>query len=158
MNRFLLLFPLALLSTVPHAAAPKNRVGFVDVPQAIASVPGSATYLNLRKNVEADLTKRQQTLQTLAQKATQSRSAADRNALNKAQQDYLKVQGDYQKRLSAALKPLAGKVDAAISSVAKANGYSIVMDKQVAGRTKLVVYANLPATDLTATVQKALKK
>ena len=86
MNRLLLLLPLVLLTTVPHAAAPKNRVGFVDVPQLLSSVAGSADYLTLRKNIDADLTKREKALQTLATKANQTRSAADRNAFAKAQQ------------------------------------------------------------------------
>ena len=158
MNRLLLLLPLALLTTVPHAAAPKNRVGFVDVPQLLSSVAGSADYLTLRKNIDADLTKREKALQTLATKANQTRSAADRNAFAKAQQDYVNAQKGYQTRLAAAFKPLASKIDGAIATAAKNNGYSVVLDKQVAGRTKLVVYANNSATDLTAAAQKLLKK
>ena len=42
-----------------------------------------------------------------------------------------------------------------VARVAKANGYSVVMDRQVAAQTRLIVHANSTA-DLTAAVIKAL--
>lgn len=146
------------MSTVPHAAPAKNRVGFVDVQKLVAAVPGSANYLSVTKNADADLTKRQKTLQTLLNKANTSKTAADRNAFTKAQQDYVAAQKKYQTQIATAFKPLAGKIDAAVRTTAKANGYSVILDRQVAARSKLVVYANDSATDITAAALKALKK
>lgn len=158
MNRMLLLLPLALLATVPHAAQTKGRVGFVNITQVMANMPGSANYLSLRKTVNADLTKRQAALRTLIAKANTTRKAADITAVNKAQQDYATAQKGYQSRLATSFKPLAAKLDGAIATVARSNGYSVVLDKEVAGRTSLVVYADIASTDLTAAVQKQLKK
>ncbi|WP_034383797.1 OmpH family outer membrane protein [Deinococcus sp. YIM 77859] len=156
-NAFLIL-PLALLATVPQAQQKTHRLGFVDVQQAVAALPGSSAYLNLSKKVDADLKARQQNIQTLAAKAASTRSAADRQALQKAQQSFLSAQKGYQQRLSTEFKPLASRINAAVASVARANGYTVVMDRRVAAQTSLVVYANNQDTDLTAAVVKALKK
>ena len=158
MKRFLTLLPLALLLTVPHAQQSRSRVGFVNVQQLVSSMPGSAPYLTLRKNVDTDLGKREQSIQTLAAKATRSRSASDRAALQKAQQDYANIQKGYASRLATTFKPLSSKLDKAISGVARSSGFGVVFDQQVAARSKLVVYANTSATDLTPAVLKAIKK
>ncbi|EYB67905.1 outer membrane chaperone Skp [Deinococcus phoenicis] len=156
-NAFLIL-PLALLMTVPHAQQKGKRVGFVDVQQAVTALPGSSTYLNLSKKVDADLKAKQTNLQQLAARAASSRSAADRQALQKAQQSFVSAQQGYQQRLATEFKPLASRINSAVASVAKANGYSVVMDRRVAAQSNLVVYANNQSTDLTAAVVKALKK
>ncbi|GAA5531858.1 OmpH family outer membrane protein [Deinococcus aluminii] len=156
-NAFLIL-PLALLATVPHAQQRASRVGFVDVQQAVAALPGSSTYLNLTKKLDADLKAKQTNLQNLAAKAASTRSAADQQALQKAQQSFVSAQRDAQKRLEGEFKPLASRINSAVASVAKSNGYSVVMDRRVAAQSNLVVYANNAATDLTAAVVKALKK
>lgn len=152
-----LILPLALLATTPHAQQRKSRVGFVDVQQAVTSLPGSAAYLNLSKSADKDLKAKQDNIQKLATRANKSRSAADRQALAKAQQAFVSAQKGYQGRLATAFKPLATKVNAAIASAAKSNGYTIVLDRRVAAQSKLVVYANTGATDLTPAVVKALK-
>lgn len=157
MKPFLTLLPLALLLTVPHAQQSKSRIGFVDVQKLVAAVPGNTAYLNLSKSADADLNKRDQAIRALVTKANTSKSVADRTALQKAQQASLTAQKDYQTRLAAAFKPLAGKIDGAIASVAKSNGYTVVMDRGVAARTKLIVYG-ATSTDLTEAALKVLKK
>lgn len=157
MKNFFVLLPLALLLTVPHAQQKKSRVAFVNVSQLVAALPSSSSYLTLSKNADADLAKRQAALRTLLAKAQSSPTAANRAALTKAQKDYAAAQKGYQSRLASAFKPLASKLDSAIAATAKANGFSVVLDRQVAARTSLVVYAN-PTTDLTQAVLKKIKK
>ncbi len=156
MNRILLLLPLALLTTVPHAAPTPDRLGFVNVEKLVASVPGSTNYLNLRKKVNTDLGNRQATLQTLVKKYASTRKAADQQAAIKAQKDFLAAQKTSQTQLASAFKPLATKINSAIATAAKNNGFTIVVDQQVAARTHLFVYAN-PNSDLTAAALKAIK-
>lgn len=158
MRHAFLILPLALLATVPHAQQRASRVGFVDVQQAVATLPGSSTYLSLAKKVDADLAAKQATIQRLAAQAAASPTAANRQAVQKAQQDFLSAQKGYQARLATEFKPLASRLNAAVASVAKRNGYSVVMDRRVAAQSHLVVYANSSATDLTAAVLKVLKK
>ncbi len=155
MNRFLIIAPLALLATVPHAQQTKSRVGVVNVQAVIKNMSGSKTYLDLNAKSASDLKTRQATLQILATKAARG-NAADKAALTKAQQDYAKVRDGYLKQIDTAFKPLAAKVNAAVAKVAKANGYSIVMDANVANESNLIVHAN-PSVDLTQAVQKEVK-
>lgn len=157
MKRFLILLPAFLLLTSPHAQQAKGRMGFVTVQQLVAAIPGNANYLALSKKADADLRKQQQNVQALMQKASSSPTDANRAAVSKAQQAFVNSQKTYQAQMATAFKPLAGKLDGAIAKTAKANGFSVVLEKQVAGRTKLVVYANA-STDLTAAVLKELKK
>ncbi|GGK87998.1 OmpH family outer membrane protein [Deinococcus radiotolerans] len=155
MNRLLVLMPLALLTTVPHAQQSKNRVGVVNVQNVIKNMTGSKTYLDISNKSSTDLKARQVTLQTLATKAAKG-AAADKAALTKAQQEYAKARDSYISQIDAAFKPLATKVNAAVAKVAKTNGYSIVLDANVANATNLIVHAN-SAVDLTQAVLKEVK-
>jgi len=157
LHRALLILPLALLVTAPQAQQRKSRVGFVDVQQAVTALPGSAAYLKLSKSAEADLKAKQSNIQKLATRANTSRKAADRQALAKAQQAFVSAQRGYQGRLATAFKPLATKVNGAVATAARSNGYTIVLDRRVAAQSKFVVYANTAATDLTPAVIKVLK-
>lgn len=157
MKKLLILLPLALLATAPHAQQAKNRVGFVNVQAAVKALPNSKAYLDLTAKIDADLKARQKNLQTLSAKAASTRASADVQALNKAQQSYATAQNSYQQQLNKAFAPLATKLNATVAKVAKANGYTVVLDPRVAAQSRLVVYANSATTDLTAAVIKALK-
>lgn len=156
MKRFLILLPLSLLLTSPHAQNVRSRIGFVNQAQLVASMPGGTNYVNLRKKADTDLGKQQQNIQSLMNKANASPTAANRAAVTKAQQAFTTAQKNYNAQLDKAFKPMASKLNTAIAKVAKANGYSVVMDRQKAATSSLVVYAN-SATDLTAAVLKQLK-
>ncbi|WP_339096739.1 OmpH family outer membrane protein [Deinococcus sp. VB343] len=158
LNRILLIAPLFLLATTPHAQQKRTRLGFVNVQKVVAAVPGGAGYLDLRKRVDTDLTKRQQNIQQLVAKANRTRAKADVAAVNKAQQSFVSAQKSHQARLAQAFKPVGTKVNGAIAAVAKSSGFSVVLDQEVAARSKLVVYANAATTDLTPAILKALKK
>ena len=161
MNRIfpmVLILPVALLLTAPNAQQRKSRVGFVNVQQAVTTLPGSAGYLKLSKSADADLKAKQDNIQKLAAKAAKSRSAADRQALAKAQQSFASAQKGYQQRLQTEFKPLATRLNAAVASAAKSSGFTVVLDRRVAAQSNLVVYANNTATDLTPAVVKLLKK
>ena len=158
LRRALLLAPLFLLATVPHAQQKRTRVGFVNVQKLVAAVPGGKSYLDLRARVDKDLGGRERSIQQLAAKANRTRAKNDIAALTKAQQSYVAAQKSYQSRLAAAFKPVGGRVDGAIKAVARSSGFTVVLDQSVAARSKLVVYANSGTTDLTPTVLKALTK
>ncbi|MCD0158190.1 OmpH family outer membrane protein [Deinococcus sp. 6GRE01] len=154
MNRFMLLLPLALLTTVPHAQQSKNRVGILNVQTVVKAMPGAQAYLDLNARASSDLAAKQKNIQALAAKAS---TAADRAALTKAQQAYAAARTDYAKRIDAAFKPLGTKMNAAVAKVARANGYTVVLDERVAAQTSLIVYANEGATNLNNAVLKELK-
>ncbi|PNY82178.1 OmpH family outer membrane protein [Deinococcus koreensis] len=156
MNKVLMLLPLALLATVPHAQQSKSRVAMVNVQTLIKAMPGNASYLALMTKVDKDLKSRQASLQTLAAKAATTRSTADQQALTKAQQAYTAQRADYDKQIQTAFKPLGTRLNTVVAQVARANGISVVMDDTVAAQTGLVVYAD-PTANLTNAVLKALK-
>lgn len=158
MKPALLILPLALLATVPQAQQRRSRVGFVDVRQVVTALPGNAAYLALSKRVDADLKGKQTSLQQLVARANSTRSAADRQAAQRAQQAFVSAQQGYQQRLATEFKPLAGRINTTVANVAKASGFTVVLDSRVAAQTALVVYANTQATDLTPAVLKAIKK
>ncbi|GHF49192.1 outer membrane protein [Deinococcus metalli] len=156
MNRILILLPLALLATVPRAQQPKPRVAFVNVDTLVKAMPNNAAYVKVMTQADTDLKAKRAAIQTLAAKASASGSAADRQAVTKAQQAYTTLQADYTKKLQTAFAPLSTKLNAAVAQAAKANGFAIVMDEKVAAQTQLVLYAD-KGTSLTAAVQKLLK-
>ena len=158
MKYALLLLPLALLSTVPQAQKSRSRVGFVDVQQAVAALPGSSAYLSLSKRVDTDLSAKRINIQKLSAQAARTRSSSDRAALQRAQQSFLSAQQGYQGRLATAFKPLASRLNTTVAGVARGSGFTVVLDRRVAAQSGLVVYANIGATDLTPAVVRALKK
>jgi outer membrane protein len=135
-----------------------GKVGVVDVQTVIGSLNGSASFVALNKKANADLATRAKTIQALQVKARSLNfSAADRQALAKAQADYQAAAKNYGAQQQKAFGPLATKVNAAVATAAKAQGYTVVFDKRKAAGG-LVIYANAQSTDLTAAVQKVLKK
>lgn len=156
MKRFLILAPLALLMTVPHAQQTKKRVGMVNLQQVVKAMPGSKSYIDATASADKDLIARQKTIQTLLVKANSSRKPADIQALNTAQTAYTKAQANHQQTLAKAFQPLAVKINAAVAKVAKANSYSIVFDQRVAAQSKVIVYADA-STNITNAVIKAIK-
>lgn len=158
MRYALLLLPLALLSTVPQAQKTRSRVGFVNVQQAVAAMPNSASYLSLQKRVDADLKAKQTNLQKLAAQAQKTRKTADVQAYQKAQQGLVTAQKNHQTRLAKEFKPLQTRLNSVVAAVARSSGFSVVLDRRVAAQSGVVVYANSQTTDLTTAVVKALKK
>ncbi|MFC4455762.1 OmpH family outer membrane protein [Deinococcus sonorensis] len=154
MKTWMLLAPLALLVTVPHAQQAKARVGIVNVQLVVQAMPGGANYVALSKKADTDLQARTQKVQELAARLRSGKAtAADRTAYVDAQKAYTTTAQSYSKQLSTAFTPLASKVNAAVAAVAKSSGYSVVLDRRVALTNGLVVYANEQATDLTAAVK-----
>lgn len=158
MRYALFLLPLALLSTVPQAQKTRSRVGFVNVQQAVAAMPNSASYLSLQKRVDADLKAKQSNLQKLAAQAQKTRKAADVQAYQKAQQGLVTAQKNHDSRLAKEFRPLQTRMNSVVAAVARSSGFTVVLDRRVAAQSGVVVYANTGATDLTSAVVKALKK
>ena len=152
----LLVAPLALLVTVPHAQKGATKIGIVDSTAVTGAVPGGQAVTDLRKKADADIAAQTKKIQTLQQKA--SPTAADRQALDTAVKTLQAAQQNYAKQLNTQFKPVADKVNAAVAAAAKAGGFSIVFDAGVAQRSGLIIYANSNATNITQSVLKQVKK
>ena len=149
----LLLAPLALLVLQPHAQQGKNRVGIVNVQSVVSGMPGGAGFVALSKKADADIQVQVKAVRALLGKANgRGASAADKSAYTAAARKYQESAQSYQKQLAASFAPLAGRVNTAVTAVARTGGYSVVLDQKVARDNGVVIYANAQATDLTAAV------
>lgn len=158
------LAPVALVaafglgSLAPHAQTPAQKIGFVDVDALLQTQAGpkEARAIDTKLKTEtADLQKQANAIIAKGNAAT----AAEKEKLNQLNATYqAKAQAAAKQvqALSAKMEAATKVVDTAISAAAKANGYSVVMDRAVAASSGLVVYAD-DGTDLTAAAQKNIK-
>ena len=154
----LLAVPLMALAAPTKVNIKGGKLGLVDVQTVIGGLNGSAGFNAINKKADADLATRAKALQALQARAVSLKATpADRQAFAKAQADFQALSKSYGAEQQKAFAPLAGRVNAAVASAAKANGYTLVLDKRKAA-AGLVIYANAQSTDLTAAVQKVLKK
>lgn len=153
-----LLAPLALLATAPHAQRGGSKVGVVNVESVLQKVPGGKAVADLRKKADTDLGNQTKQIQALQQKvASGSASASDRQALDTAVRTFNAAQQNYSKQIAAQFQPVAGRVNTAVAAAAKAGGFAIVFDAGVAARSGLIIYADNNATNLTSAVLKQIK-
>jgi outer membrane protein len=161
MKRFaLFLAALGLLATplVAQNRTTPSRVGFVDAEALIQAHPNFKAVQDVQAQARKELQPLEDRLKPLDQKVKAGTASA------KEQQDYQTLLQTYQTALkkwqdrqAQALKPITEEIDQAIAKVAKAQGFSVVMSKQVAAQSGLVVYAD-DDTDLTQAVLKEIRK
>ncbi len=164
MKRFPLTLGLALLLalTTPFLAQNRTtptRVGFVDADALVQAHKDYPKVKNLQDQARKELAPLEEKIKPLDQKVRSGQASAkerqDYEALVKAYQDTLKK---WQERQNEVLKPILEDVDQAIAKVAKAQGFAVVMSRQVAAQSGLVVYADEESTDLTQAVIRELKR
>ncbi|WP_038045934.1 OmpH family outer membrane protein [Thermus caliditerrae] len=145
----------------PMLAQNKNvptRVGFVDADALVQAHPDYKKVQDLQAQARKEIAPLEDKLKPLAQKVQSGQATAkerqDYDALLKTYQDTVKK---WQDRQNPLLKPILEDVDQAIAKVAKAQGFAVVMSRQVAAQSGLVVYAD-EDTDLTQAVVRELKR
>lgn len=154
------LAPIALMaafglgSLAPHAQTTPQKIGFVDVQKVLAAHPNDKDIKAIQTQANNELGALDKQIREIDAKGTAA-TAADKDKrtqlLSTAQAKAKAFDTQMQPKVDAVEKA----VDTAISSAAKTNGYSIVMDRAVAAQG-LVVYAD-GTTDLTDAALKALK-
>ncbi len=153
---------IALLATGKIASA--QKVGFVSYDSLLYLLPETESVSRKLDSIKASyseqLEEQKYELETKAMKLDSMKSRMSPkeyeirvNALQQLQQKIQSLSEIYRENLTqeqeTLMKPLNVKVRKAIEEVAKANGFSSVVDKQVA------YYFN-PSDDLTAIVMKKL--
>ncbi|WP_380062387.1 OmpH family outer membrane protein [Deinococcus hohokamensis] len=149
---------LGLGTVAPHAQTPAQKVGFVDVAQVLAAQPAGKELNELQKKANTELGDLDKQVKAIDAKGT-AITAADKDkraTLVSTIQAKAKAYDAQMTQLQPKMTAAEKAADTAVSSVAKSNGYSIVMDRNVAARSGLVIYAE-DNTDLTAAAIKALK-
>lgn len=138
--------------------ATATRVGFVDADALVQAHPDYKKVQDLQAQARKEISPLEDKLKPLAQKVQSGQASAkerqDYEALLKTYQDTVKK---WQDRQNPLLKPILEDVDQAIAKVAKAQGFAVVMSRQVAAQSGLVVYAD-EDTDLTQAVVRELKR
>lgn len=155
------LAPLALvaafgLGTVaPHAQTTAQKVGFVDVPKVIAAHSTNKDITDISKKADAELAPLYKQVQDIDAKGAAA-TAADKDKRAQLVSTIQAKSNTYNTQLKPKVEAAQTAANNAIAAAAKANGYSIVMDRNVAASTGLVVYGE-DSTDLTAAALKNLK-
>ncbi|MBT9555594.1 MAG: OmpH family outer membrane protein [Myxococcales bacterium] len=154
-----LLFAVALAFTTP-ASAQALKIGVVDVQKAIQTVPeGKAAKQKLEadaKRIQSDIDKQQNELKTmkdeLERQAALLQDAVKREKMKlyqqklmQLQEGYVKNQQDLKEKEGKLLKPILEKITKTAEAVAKAEGYTLIVEKGA------VLFA-VPAIDITDTV------
>lgn len=146
----------ALGSLAPHAQTAPQKVAFVNVAEVLKTHPDNAAVVAIQNKANAELKGYDDQIKAIQSKGA-SATAADKDKMNQLIKTAQTAAQNYQKQITDKTAPIEKAVDAAVSTAAKANGVSIVMDKATAAQSGLVVYAD-DSTDITAAVTKALKK
>lgn len=139
----------------PHAQTAPQKIGFVDVSKLLAAHPNDKDIKAVQAKADAELQGIDKQIKAIDAKG------ANATAAEKQQRETLvatiKAKADaYDKQINPKITAVEASVDTAVGAVAKANGYSIVMDKSVAAKSGLVIYAD-PTTELTDATVKAMK-
>ncbi|MBZ9749325.1 OmpH family outer membrane protein [Deinococcus sp. HMF7604] len=153
--------PLALaaafgLGTVsPHAQTTPQKVGFVDVAKLLAAHPADKEIQEIQKKADAELGAIDKQIKAIDAKGTAA-TAADKQTRETLVKTIQSKADAYDKQMQPKIAVVEKAVDTAISAVAKSNGYGIIMDRDVASKSGLVIYADATA-EITDAVAKAVK-
>ncbi|MBB6097312.1 outer membrane protein [Deinobacterium chartae] len=152
-------FAFAAGLTVPRAQTPGGKVGFVNVQEVLASSPSGKPINDLRNKANAELKTLEGKITPLQQKISSGKATAkERNDLSTLTQTYQSTAKKYEDQIKQKLTPVTNEINRAVGAAAKAQGFSVVMDRGVAASSGLVVYADEKGTDLTQAVIKQIKK
>lgn len=155
------LAPVALVAAfglgtlAPHAQTGAQKVGFVNVDALFAASSGNKDLQALNAKAQAELGPLEKQIQEINAKGA-SATAADKDKLNQLLTTYQAKAKDYGTQIQAKSAPVEQAIDKALGDYAKANGFSVVMDRNVAQQSGLVVYADT-STDITEAVKKSIK-
>lgn len=155
------LAPLAIAAAfglgtlAPHAQTTPQKVGFVNVDQLFAAHPNDKDVKALQTKFQGDLGTLDKQIKDIDAKGTAA-TAADKDKRAQLVTTYNAQLKSYDDQMKAKAGPIETSVDAALSSYAKANGFSVIMDRSIAQQSGLVVYADT-ATDVTEAVKKNVK-
>lgn len=155
------LAPIALVAAfglgtlAPHAQTGAQKVGFVSVDALFAASSANKDVQALNSKAQAELAPLEKQIQDIDAKGTAA-TAAEKDKRAQLVTTYQAKAKDYSTQIQAKTKPVEEAIDKALGDYAKANGFSVIMDRAVAQQSGLVVYAET-STDVTEAVKKNIK-
>ncbi len=158
MKRSFWLVPIAVLSFGALAQDSAAKIGFVSIRALLEDTPEGQAVLELRQAANQELQPIQNQLAAYNQKAQAGTlNEADRAQANLLQLDYSQKIQDYQAKFDAAYSSFSQLIDSLIAQTAKVQGFSAVMNSEIAASSGLVIYADPEATNLTEDVKAKLQ-
>ncbi len=152
------LVPVAVLSFGAFAQEPASKLGFVSLQNILQETQAGQAVLDLRQTAIADLQALKTQLEPYNQKAQAGTlSEADRAQAGLLQQSFNQKVKEYQTQLDTAYTNFSSLVDPFIAETAKEQGFSVVMNSEVAASSGLVIYADPEETNLTEDVKAKLQ-
>lgn len=155
------LAPLAIVAAfglgtlAPQAQTAPQKIGFVDVQKLLVSHPSNPEIEAIQKKAEAELGVMDKQIKAIDAKGAQA-TAAEKQSREQLVKTIQGKAAEYDKQLAPKVAVVETAVDAAIDKVAKANGFGVVMDRNVAKNSGLVVYAD-PTAEMTDAAIKIIK-
>jgi outer membrane protein len=135
-----------------------TRIGYVDAERIVQAHRDFRRVQEVRTQAERELRPIREQLQPLEAKLRAGTATA------REQQDYRVLAQSLQEagrrwteRSNAVLRPITEEIDQVIARVAQQQGFAIVLDKQVAASSGLVVYA-AEELDITEAIIRALPR
>lgn len=145
-----LLLTLPLLTSAQEAE-PTLSIAFVQTSQVLAAHPAGQAASQLTEQARAELQEIATTLQPLVAKANsgQQLTAEEQNTLELSQRTYQATQERYQQEIQNAAAPAETQINEIITRIAEENGYTLVLNRELAATSSLVVYGAASIPDIT---------
>ncbi|AFZ65920.1 OmpH family outer membrane protein [Deinococcus peraridilitoris] len=147
---------LAFGTLAPQAQNTAQKMAYVDVQAVVKAHPQFGALDTLNKQAEAALKPTRDSITTIQNKG-QNATAAERQQYDQLVKTYQTNAKTWEDRINAQNKPILESVNAAVATAAKAQGVTMVLDKNIAATSQLVIYAD-PSLDLTSAVTAQIKK
>lgn len=151
---------LAFASAQDAAPAAGLSIAFIQSSQVLAAHPAGQQAAQLSEQARTELQQITQNVQPLIDKrnAGQQLTAEEQNTLELSQRTLQETQQRYQQEIDAAAQPAEQAIDGIIQQVAAENGYSLVLNREIASTSGLIVYADPAAVpDITEQVVAAIQ-
>lgn len=118
-------------------------IAFVSSRAVLAAHPAGQEAARLTEQARTELQSIATALQPLQARANagETLSAEEQNNLELSQRTYQETQQRYQGEIEAAAQPASVEINTIIQGIAQENGYTLVLDFDVAQTSGLVVYA-----------------
>ena len=131
-------------------AAPLS-IAFVQTSRVLAAHPAGKAAETLTQQARDELQQIATTLQPLVAKANggQTLTPEEQNTLELSQRTYQETQQRYQQEIQNAAQPAETEINNIITQIAEENGYTLVLNRELAATSSLVVYGADSIPDIT---------
>lgn len=154
-TRLSLVFALfALLAPLAAAQQEPLSIAFIRTSVVLAAHPAGQQVAQLTEQARTELEEIATTLQPLVARANagEQLTPEERDTLELSQRTYQETQARYQQEIQTAGQPAEAAIDSIIRQVAEENGYTLVLNQDVAASSQLIVYAVDGVPDITEEV------